>query len=710
MVPERFPDEVDALFKGEINIWLYLRGQIKRITGSNVTVLKELKRRGVVQGGMAYVLVGWLLVQVADIVLPAFSAPDWIMRALIVLLAVGFPVTLVISWLFDLTRKGFIRTRDQDSSSTEGTLKNDLINQVIIGVLAAAVIVFALDKFVWKSVLSSGKSTAPIAVAVLPFQNMTSNPDNDAFSWGIHDDLLTQLSKINGFKTLSRTSTQRFAETQLAIPQIADELGATVVLEGGVQRSAERVRINAQLIDGQSDEHLWAETYDRELTTQNIFAIQSEIARAIANSLQTTLSPEENLQLNKVPTDSLEAYDAYTNALARFNRFGIQDYEEASAQFLLATELDPGFASAWAGLCQVELGRYRQNSDRVHFDTAEAACAQALELDDSRVEVYIAQGALYRYFGQYARAEVALQQANYAKAEAALENALKIDSQMVEAMVELGQVLARQDRLAEAEAGLLRAQELAPRDYYAQSALFSFYYVYSDKPNRFELAALHGAKMTSMRPDLPASWNNLGTAHFMLNQYEEAADAWRESIGLSPTRTAYTNTGLALFYSGHYEESAKMQRKATELAPDDHRAWGRLGEALRHIDGEQAQARKTFTQAAKLALDLLEVNDRDWQTKGYLAVYLAYTGQEEKAQRIIAEALDESNRRSEVLYYGALVQLELGNSESSIDLLEEAVNRDSDYRHLIVNDPDLGTLSSNPRFQALVSPLPIEQS
>lgn len=670
-----------------------------------MSILNELKRRGVIQVGMAYVVLSWLTIQVADVVLPIFEAPDWAMKILVMLLAVGFPITLVISWVFDFTSKGFTRTQSLTESAADVSMRSGLINYFIMGVLLAAVVLFTLDKFVWKSELGSASSPSTVSVAVLPFQNMTNDPENNAFSWGIHDDLLTQLSKISGFKTLSRTSTQRYAQTDLAIPQIADELGATVILEGGVQRSLNRVRINAQLIDGESDEHLWAETYDRELNTQNIFAIQSEIARAIAGSLETTLSPEENIQLDKVPTDDLEAYDEYTRGIAAFNNFGVEDYEKASRHFLAATELDPGFASAWAGLCRVELSRYQRSSDRSHFYTAEAACSKALELDGSRVEVYIALGALYRYFGQYAKAEVALQQANYTKAEEMLQNALAIDSEMVEAMVEMGQVLARQNRLEEAETLLLRAEQMAPKDYYAKNVLFTFYYVYSDRPDRFDLAAEYGVRLTSLRPDLPSSWNNLGTAQYMLNQYNEAAAAWRKSINLLPTRIAYTNTGLALYYSGHFEEAAAMQDKATELAPNDHRAWGRLGEAQMHIAGQQEKARETFNHAAELALELLKVNDRDWQTKGLLAVYLAYAGQFADAEIFITEALKESERRSEVLFCAALVQLQLSNEASSLDLLEEAINQDHEYRHLIATDPGFGKLAGDARFQAIIAPL-----
>lgn len=650
---------------------------------------------------VAYVVTAWLLLQVADIVLPAFDAPAWSLRVMIILLTAGFPIALAVSWLFDLTSKGLVRTDDLPAGASPESTMGPLLNYVIIGVLAAAVLLFALDRFVWRTNLNASAPGSRV-LAVLPFENMGPDQASEAFAAGIHDDLLTQLSKIHAFRTVSRTSVLRFAHTQQPIPEIAAALGASVVLEGGVQRSADRIRINAQLIDGTTDTHLWAETYDRQLSARNLFAIQSEIARAIAAALKATLSPEEQQRLDRIPTRNLEAYDAYTAGRSRLDGANAEELETAVSQFNRAVALDPEFAAAWAGLCKAELSRYKLDSDRSHFDAAEAACKKALELDNSSVAVYIALGTLYRYFGQYARAEVALQRAHYAKAEQALEQALSMDSQTVEAKVELSKVLAREDRLDEAENELLEAEVLAPADWNVEASLFSFYYVYSNRADRFQMAARHAAKAASLRPDLAASWNNLGTAHFMLDQYDEAAQAWQQSLDLEPTRTAYTNTGLALYYAGDYAKAAEMQRKATELAPDDHRAWGRLADALRFIDGERDQAAANYARAAQLARAVLEVNAKDWRTRGMLGFYLVHSGDPEGAEQAANQAIADSDRRSEALLYGALVQQALGQDAVALDLLEEAVKRDAEYRHLIANDPDLRRLAPHERFAALV--------
>lgn len=667
-----------------------------------MNLYSELKRRGVLQVGMAYLVVSWLLVQVASVLLPAFEVPAWAMRATILLLALGFPIALAISWIFDLTSSGLVRTEDADGEVSARAFPHETLNYVIIGLLAAAVILFTLDKFYWQTDLGLDALNEVPSIAVLPFENISGQKENEPFTVGIHDDLLTQLSKISALRVLSRTSVLRYRDTEKPIPEIAKELGVGTILEGGVQRSADRVRINVQLIDGTSDAHLWAETFDRQLTAANIFAIQSDISRSIARAMQATLTSDEKQVLAQVPTENLAAYDAYVSAAARLDSLATEEIEQAVTGFTLATQLDAEFSAAWAGLCKAHLALYKQNSDRLNFDAAEAACERALELDDSRVEVHIALGTLYRFFGQYSRAEVSLQRANYARAEQALENALSIDSLTVEALIELGIVLAWQNRRDEAETELLRAAQLDPGSWSAQNALFSFYYSFSDRADRFEYAARYAAQAASLRPDMAASWNNLGTANFMLARYEQAADAWQQSLALEPTRTAYTNTGIALYNSGQFEEAAQMQEKAIELAPNDHRAWGRLADALRFVEGEGERVLANYTRALELAREQLIVNGQDWRTLALLSFYLAHMGENEEAMTIAQRALQLSQRNAETLFYIALVNLENGQTDTCLLLLEEAVARDDSFRQLIEIDPDLKQLSKLERFQAII--------
>ncbi len=687
-----------------------------------MSLFNELKRRNVIRVGAAYVVGSWLLIQVAETIFPLFDFGDAPARLLVVVLAIGFIPALIFSWVFELTPEGLKKEDDIDRSQSITPATGKKLDRMITVILVLALGYFSFDKFVLdpardveiaeiaaQAGAEQAREEARLgmpdekSIAVLPFINRSQQQEDESFTDGMHDEVLTRLARIATLKVTSRTTVMRYRDTEKSIPEIAEELSVATILEGGVQRVGNQVRINMQLINAQTDEHLWAEIYDRELTAKNLFAIQSDISRAIARALQATLTSDEEQMLEQVPTENLAAYDAYVSARVKLDSMAKEDMRQAITQFTLATQLDPDFASAWAGLCQANLGLYKKSSDRQYFEAAEAACNQALILDESRVEVHIALGSLYRTLGKYSRAQVSLQRANYTKAEQALENALSIGGPTADALIELGLLLADQSRLTEAETELLRAAELEPDYWSAETALFSFYYRSSDRPDHYELAARHAERAAALRPDMAASWNNLGTANFMLAHYDQAADAWQQSLSIEPTRTAYTNTGLALYNTGRFNEAAEMQLKAAEIAPNDHRVWGRLADAQRFVEGEGEHAAKNFARAASLARELLEINNQDWRTLGMLSTYLARINEGKEAMVVARRAMQLSNRNPETLFYTALVHLALGQSDASMALLEEAVSKDDYYRYMIEIDPDLKQLSELTRFQAIIA-------
>ncbi len=686
-----------------------------------MSLFNELKRRNVFRVGTAYVVVAWLLIQVVETVFPLFGFDDRPARMVVIMLAIGLIPTLIFSWAFELTPEGLKKEKDVDHSQSVLLDTGKKLDRMIMVVLAIALGYFAFDKFVLdpqrdaasldvateeavEQAFAEAAAAVPgQSIAVLPFDNRSNREEDQFFTDGMHDEVLTRLARIATLKVISRTTVMRYRDTEKSIPEIAEELSVATILEGGVQRVGNQVRINMQLINAQTDEHLWAEIYDRELTAKNLFAIQSDISRAIARALRATLTSDEEQMLEQVPTENLAAYEAYVSARMKLDSMAKEDMRQAVVQFTLATQLDPDFASAWAGLCLANLGLYKKSSDRQYFEAAEAACKQALVLDESRVEVHIALGSLYRTLGKYSRAQVSLQRANYAKAEQALENALSIGGQTADALIELGLLLADQNRLAEAETELLRAVELEPEYWSAETALFSFYYRFSDRPDHYELAARHAERAAALRPDLAASWNNLGTANFMLAHYDQAADAWQQSLSIEPTRTAYTNTGLALYNTGRFNEAAEMQLKAAKIAPNDHRVWGRLADAQRFVEGESEHAVKNFARAAGLARDLLEINNQDWRTLGMLSTYLARMNEGKEAMAVARRAMKLSQRNPETLFYTALVHLSEGQTDVCLTLLEEAVAKDDYYRYLIEIDPDLKQLSELTRFQAVIN-------
>ena len=664
-----------------------------------MSFFSELKRRNVFRAAFAYAVVWWLSVQVAGLLLDAFSAPDWVFRFIIILLAIGFPVALILSWFFELTTDGLIKSADLAQHETALRTFRRYLNPIIISMLSAAVILFTLDKMDWIGTPLNDAFTKPgesstnqYSLAVLPFTNRSGLAENAYFVDGIHDDLLTILAKINSLSVTSRTSVMRYQESKKSIPEISSELGVNYILEGAVQRDGDQVRVNAQLIDTSRDEHLWAETFDRELSTASLFSIQSNIARAIAVALNAELSSADRSLLENIPTDNLAAYDAYLMGRQSLQGNSIETYEAALAHFNKALSQDDSFAGAYAGICNAQLGLYSKRGDIGYFDAAETACDQALAIDADLTEVHIVKGALFRNHG------------DYQLAEDSQRKALEAEPKNVDAMIELGWTLAEQGRIREAETILLKAELLQPDHWGVQDALYGFYRQYDDQPDRYERSVKHAMRVVELNPKSSAAWNNLGTVYHSMQQYDAAKVAWDSALQLEPTRTAYTNRGLQYFYEGHFADSAEMQIKATELAPNDHRAWGRLAESYRAMGGNEDLQKEAYATAIPLAETRLSINDQDWRSSAMLANYYAFSNRKDDALQQIESALSLSKRNPEALLYAALLFNALGDEEATLSSLEEMLEAEESYLIYVTQEPDFLSLQGNERFDRLISP------
>lgn len=659
-------------------------------------LVSELKRRNVFRMAVLFMVAAWLIMQIAEVVIALAALPAWIGQATLIVLALAFPIVLIFSWLFELTPEGLVLEKEVPEGHSIARITGRRVDFVVIALLSAAVMLFAFDKW-WSP-------AHELSIAVLPFENLSDDKQQEYLVQGIHDEVLTRLSQIGALKVISRTSVMPYRSVDKSLPQIAEELSVANIVEGSIQRSGERLNINIQLIDARTDEHIWADTFTRKVSAEELIEVQSEIAKSIARALHAKLTPSEDRALESRPTDNLSAYDAYLAGLARQNNWSnLDDDREAADLFSRATEIDPHFALAYAGLCEAKLALYWEISDQQHFDAAESACTRSIELDDSQPEVHIAMALLYSTRGRYAQAEVALRQADFAKSTEILANATDLDRITIKAQINLALVYAAQGRISEAELTLTRALESDPRNWRVHNSLFSFYYNYSDSPDRFELAAQHAATATALYPDTATTWNNLGAAKFMMGSYEDAGDAWARATLIEPNRTTYTNTGLAYYYSGQFEKSAEMQRKAIELAPTDHRAWGRLGDSLSYIEGKSSESVAAYEKAVELAQDQLKVNDREWKTWGMLATYLAFTDRPKEAIESAERSLELSRRNSESLFYAAVVEITGDREERCLDLLEEAVRQDPSYREFIAIEPIFAALSSSPRYLSLLT-------
>ncbi|MEO5718954.1 MAG: adenylyl cyclase, partial [Chthoniobacterales bacterium] len=267
----------------------------------------ELKRRNVYKVAVAYVVAGWALSQGVAQVFPVFDIPNWIIRLMVLLIVTGLPIALVFAWMFELTPQGIKRTEEVDPvAAARAPKKHAWIYIVVIGGLLS-IGLFFLGRYSTRNHAGAVGERPAKSIAVLPFDNLSRDPDNAYFCEGVQDEILTRLAKVADLKVISRTSTQRFKSAPENLPEIARQLGVAHILEGSVQKSSGQVRVNVQLIHAASDAHLWADTYDRKLI--DIFAVESEIAQTIADTLQVKLTGSEKIQLTKKPTANPEAYE-----------------------------------------------------------------------------------------------------------------------------------------------------------------------------------------------------------------------------------------------------------------------------------------------------------------------------------------------------------------------------------------------------------------
>src|SRR5438309_458155 len=437
----------------------------------SVNFFSELKRRNVLRMAGLYLVGAWLVVQVAGTVLPMFGAPEWLPRTIVVLLAIGFVPAMIFSWVFELTPQGVKREDDMAPERSITPQTGRRMDRMIIVVLVLALGYFAFDKFVLTprreaalvSSAAPNESKSVInekSIAVLPFENRSRDPDNAFFTDGVQDEILADLAKIADLKVISRTSVMQY-RSGLArnLRKIGEELGVAHVVEGSVQRAANKIRVNAQLIDARTDAHLWAQTYDRDLA--DVFAIQSEIAKAIADQLQAKLSPNEKKAIEQPPTTDLAAFDLYSRAKSLLLTAGVSatgepDVRKAIELLDEAVKRDPSFFDAYCQLAWAHEQLYATiGSDHTpaRLALAGAAVQAATRLRPDAAETHLAR-AQYLYFGLR----------DYAGALAELEiarRALPNDPRLFELT---GYILRRRGQQEEGLQNLQRAVELDPRN------------------------------------------------------------------------------------------------------------------------------------------------------------------------------------------------------------------------------------------------------
>jgi len=447
-----------------------------------MSFVDELKRRNVIRVAMVYAIVAWLIAQVTELAFDSFGTPDWAIKTVLFLLVIGFPLALLFAWAFELTPDGLKREKDVDRSKSITPRTGRKLDYSIIAVLVLALAYFAADKFLLDAPrdVEAPQTTADKSIAVLPFVNMSSDPEQEYFSDGMAEELLNVLSKIPGLRVSARTSSFQFKGENLDIVKIGQQLNSSLVLEGSVRTSGTSVRITAQLIDAASGFHLWSETYDRQI--EDVFAVQDEISAAIVAELQEHLG----LQVGAAPrvraAENPAAHEAYLRGLYLVAQDTFAGRREAVDQFERALSHDPDYAIAHAGLARAILGPMSGAEVRPR---AALHVKRAMELDPTLAEVHVAQGILFYHELRFEDALTSFRRAvqinpNYAAAYGWMglilnldlgrydeafpmrETAMRLDPLSIPTIVFYLQALIERNRLAEADRELAKIASVFP--------------------------------------------------------------------------------------------------------------------------------------------------------------------------------------------------------------------------------------------------------
>src|ERR1700720_3134455 len=416
----------------------------------------ELKRRNVYKVAVAYAVVGWLIAQVATQIFPFLEIPNWIVRLVIVLVAIGFPIALVIAWAFEATPEGIKRTEVADAKHERSRGKT-WIYVVIIGA-AISVALFFVGRYTAGNNSSAARTELPAkSVAVLPFENLSDDKANAYFADGIQDEILTKLASIADLKVISRTSTAKYKSKPEDLKTVSQQLGVANVVEGTVQKASDKIRVNVQLIDARADSHLWAKSYDRD--AKDVFAVESEISQEIADALQAKLSPNEANVLATAPTKDPEAYDLFLKAEGHEKEaesaIKPELFDRAAVLYQQALSRDPNFALAAARLVESRMTRHwfvRRLSD-AELPAVKSIADHAVALAPDLAEAHIALGIFY-YLGHL----------QYDEALRELQRALQLQPSNTRALEFSGYVHRRQGRWKLALSELTQAEDRDPRN------------------------------------------------------------------------------------------------------------------------------------------------------------------------------------------------------------------------------------------------------
>lgn len=643
--------------------------------GSGQNFFEELRSRSVIRALIAYAVVAWMLLQVADVTFDRLPLPDNAMTVLIALVIIGFPVTGILAWAYEFTIKGIVRHEEAGGRAPHLAFFHYIAVVAVVTVLAGYGLYYASQNF-WEPSRRS--------IAVLPFINDSGGEDTEYFSDGLTEEVQSIIVRLGEFRVVNLSTAIELKDSVMDVVSIANRLGAEVVLQGSVRRYQNKVSVTARLIDGDDGNELWSDKYDRELS--DIYTIQEDIARHVARALHVVLPVSADRRLKNLGTRNVEAFDSYLRAID----FLRQPPDETSlliAEGLLreSLALDPDFAKAHAAMCRKHLLAYRMSRDASRFGAAEAACLRALDIDDEAAEVHAALGSLYVASGKN---ENALHE---------FEEALHDNENLAGVYIGLAETYTALNRPDDAEANLRKAIDTDVSNWASFNAMGNFLF----GQGRFEEAAEFYQMYVNRADNDAAALNNLGAAYYLAGEFRKAAEAWEGAIAVRPGRSAYSNTGTMYFYLGEFDKAADRYALAANFAPNDYIVWGNLADAYYFGEKFKPVADVTYKRALALVEKQLSVNPEDAEAMSFVGYFNSRLGNRNTALEYDAMAREKAPDTMYVHYNSALVHAQFGQTDNALDALERAVALDY-QRALLPLDPAFENLREEARFKQLV--------
>ncbi|HEX7061794.1 MAG TPA: tetratricopeptide repeat protein [Woeseiaceae bacterium] len=649
-------------------------------------LVSALKRGGVAETGFAYIVFGWLAIQVADATFEPLRVPLWFNTYLTVLIIAGLPVALVLAALVEMSRARRAGRRPGPARA--------FVDRTVIAVGGALCLsaggVYLYDQAFGlpgetepaQARLATPTPIEPNSIAVLKFLNIDGSPAADVFANGLAEDVMSRLAAVPSLRVSARGDAYSLP-ANASSESVRERLRVRFYLEGSVQLSDRLLRVIIHLIDSETGFRVFSRSFSRDRS--GLFGIQDEITRLTVANLRVVLPPDTQAApgiYGEHP--DIDAYVLYRHGMDVLHQpLSRATVREAVGWFRRSLALDPEFAAAHAGICMAYAQGFDVTAESGWIELAERACATAIDRNPHLDVVHAALGHLYAETGRDAQAEASFRQA------------LEINANNVQALGGLADVYYRTRRLDEAEAAYRRAIGLQPGSAETYNALGWFLY----QNGRYEEAADEFRRVLSLEPNNAQGYSNLGTALVLSGDFADAEPALLAAIRIEPRRDTYSNLGLLYYYLGEVDAAVAAQEKAAALAPNDHLAWANLGDAL-SLTPRHAETRAAFRKAEALADRKLAVNPMDAGTLIDLAWIKAMLGKQGEARGAIARARELTPSDPYVHFVGALISLRGGERRAAYADLHAAIEMGYPPR-LLLAEPHLEPLRNEPEFAAL---------